>query len=402
MRILWISDAGRPTGFSRATHEIAERLVSEYGHEVHVLAVGYDAADPFETQLHLYRAEAGPSRNYLGFDRVVPLLEKVKPDVVVTLEDPAILLRRLYGNPTDRKRLLLQRAPILAYLPIDGTGLPRAFLKLATDTIPIAMSKFGQDQMPGAELAYHGVDHVQFHPVDENHPVMTSAGLLTSKAECREAFSVPLDAFVVGRVDTNSGRKDWGSTWRTFEAFAAMKHDRPTVAVFHTKKNNPGHGIDLEALISRGSGTFYITGADNWAIGDVIALVNTFDVFLSTSRGEGFGLTVAEALACEVPVVATDCSAITEVVGPGGRLVPGVAPLANPYGVDLMICDYLAMADELYWLAKDENLRRDLGSAGRRHVIESFNWDDTARRFDGFVRASTTRPADAVLTGQPA
>lgn len=391
-RLLWIGDAGRPTGFSRVTHEIGERLVAEYGHEINVLAIGYDAADPFETGMHLHRSEAGPTRNYLGFDRVVPLLEKVKPDAVVTLEDPAILLRRLFGNPSDRRKKLLTQAPILSYLPIDGVGLPAEFMKLPSVANVIAMSHFGQDQMPGSEMAYHGVDTDLFHPVSADHPIETSSGPAYSREDCREFFSIPKDAFVVGRVDTNSGRKDWGNTWRTFEAFVATEKNRQPVAIFHTKKRNPGHGIDLPALASRGKGVLYITDADNWAINDVVALINTFDVFLTTSRGEGFGLTAAEALACEVPVVATDFSATPEVVGPGGYLVTGKTLIANPYGVDNMIGDHLGLAEAIGWLAADETHRQDLGRAGRRHVIESFSWDDTARKFDGWIRAMTTAP----------
>src|SRR5206468_3134089 len=46
------------------------------------------------------------------------------------------------------------------------------------------------------------------------------------------------------------------------------------------------------------------------------------DVYVSPSLMEGFGLTLAEALACETPVVAADAGSVAEVVGPGGILVP--------------------------------------------------------------------------------
>jgi glycosyltransferase involved in cell wall biosynthesis len=41
------------------------------------------------------------------------------------------------------------------------------------------------------------------------------------------------------------------------------------------------------------------------------------DVFLSTSRGEGFGVPVIEAQACGAPVIVTDFTAQTELAGPG-------------------------------------------------------------------------------------
>lgn len=390
-KIAWIGDAGRPTGFSRVTHEIGERLVAKHGHDISVLAIGWDAADPFETRLKLFRSEAGPSRNYLGFDRVVPFLMKVQPDIVVTLEDPAILLRRITHNSQDPQEVLRRFRPILSYLPVDGYNLPGTFAELNDLTTIIAMSRFGQEAFPGSRLAYHGVDPTVFREPTPEAPIMTSAGPVKSKAECRETYQIPEDAFVIGRVDTNSGRKDWGSTWRVVDAYlqSASQADRDrTVAFWHTKKSNPGHGIDLEAVISRGrghGGKYVITNRDNWSVGDVVAAMNTFDLLLTTSRGEGFGLTIAEAMACGVPVLATDCSAISEVVGPGGVLVPGKAFMTNPYGVDLVLADVEAMAAELAKLAGNPGRLFNLGAKAKAHVLANFNWDTTADLFHGFI-----------------
>lgn len=55
---------------------------------------------------------------------------------------------------------------------------------------------------------------------------------------------------------------------------------------------------------------------------DLVPLYQGATAFLMTSRYEGFGLTVLEAMACGVPVVAFSNSSVTEVVGPGGALVP--------------------------------------------------------------------------------
>ncbi|MDZ7809374.1 MAG: glycosyltransferase [Arhodomonas sp.] len=55
---------------------------------------------------------------------------------------------------------------------------------------------------------------------------------------------------------------------------------------------------------------------------DVPALMAACDLFVLSSAWEGFGLVVAEAMACERPVVATDCGGVREVVGDAGFLVP--------------------------------------------------------------------------------
>lgn len=57
---------------------------------------------------------------------------------------------------------------------------------------------------------------------------------------------------------------------------------------------------------------------------DVAQLIKTADVFTQSSHWEGFGLTVVEAMACGVPVIATNVPGVNEVIvdGVSGILVP--------------------------------------------------------------------------------
>lgn len=54
---------------------------------------------------------------------------------------------------------------------------------------------------------------------------------------------------------------------------------------------------------------------------DVADLMSAADIFVLSSSSEGFSLVVAEAMACERVVVATDCGGVREVVGEAGYLV---------------------------------------------------------------------------------
>ena len=55
---------------------------------------------------------------------------------------------------------------------------------------------------------------------------------------------------------------------------------------------------------------------------DISRLMNMADFFVLSSRYEGFGLVVAEAMACNTFVIATDCGGVSEVMGNTGILVP--------------------------------------------------------------------------------
>jgi glycosyltransferase involved in cell wall biosynthesis len=91
-------------------------------------------------------------------------------------------------------------------------------------------------------------------------------------------------------------------------------------------------------------------------------------IAITPSVYEGFGLPAAEAMACEVPVVATKAGALPEVVEDGisGILVPSQDPQA--------------LSNIIKRLLKDESLRRRMGTEGRRRVTQCFSWEQTARQ----------------------
>ena len=96
---------------------------------------------------------------------------------------------------------------------------------------------------------------------------------------------------------------------------------------------------------------------------DIQDLLAAIDVLVISSRQESFGLTAIEALAMEIPVVATKCGGPEEVVEEGvtGLLIP--------------VKDPLALADAIVSLLLDPKLARRLGENGRNHVSEHFGVD---------------------------
>ena len=93
---------------------------------------------------------------------------------------------------------------------------------------------------------------------------------------------------------------------------------------------------------------------------EVLPLLSISDVFLLPSAQESFGLAALEAMACEVPVVASRVGGIPEVIDDG---VTGF--LHAPDDVD-------GMAASTLKLLMDEALRRTMGTAACRRVREHF------------------------------
>ncbi len=86
------------------------------------------------------------------------------------------------------------------------------------------------------------------------------------------------------------------------------------------------------------------------------------DVFCCVSDSESFGVSAVEAMACGIPVIATDTEGFVEVMGEdAGFIVP-----RN---------DVRAVADKMKLLYEDRALRRSMGEAGRKRVLDNYDWN---------------------------
>ncbi|MFA6228211.1 MAG: glycosyltransferase family 1 protein [Patescibacteria group bacterium] len=94
-------------------------------------------------------------------------------------------------------------------------------------------------------------------------------------------------------------------------------------------------------------------------------LLSHAEVFVFPSLYEGFGLPVAEALACGVPVVTSNAGSLPEI---GGEAVLYVNPLQE---------EEIGLA--IKKAVTDENLRRQLAEKGKQKSQE-FTWDKCARQ----------------------
>jgi glycosyltransferase involved in cell wall biosynthesis len=99
------------------------------------------------------------------------------------------------------------------------------------------------------------------------------------------------------------------------------------------------------------------------------------------SLEEGFGIPAAEAMGCEVAVVASDAGGLPEVVE------DGVTGLVVPRG------DSAALAKAIGSLLADPERRRQMGQAGRARALRLFDWDRTAEQFEQLYSEVAARMA---------
>ncbi len=101
---------------------------------------------------------------------------------------------------------------------------------------------------------------------------------------------------------------------------------------------------------------------------ELVRLYAESEIALSPSLYEGFGFPAAEAMACELPVIASTGGALPEVVGEHLKtayIVPTRDPEAIAAGIDTLM--------------DDPALRRRMGKAARARILTTFTWENTTK-----------------------
>ena len=163
-------------------------------------------------------------------------------------------------------------------------------------------------------------------------PCATDTGLFRpitgdERKAMRQDVGIPEDAFVVGVVAVNSewetNRKSLPEVLLAFGRF--REHHGDAFLFMHSDVSGETHnGFRLAAVadsldIPIGSvvAPSEVQIRNGIRTEDMPLVYGMFDVLLAPSAGEGFGLPVIEAQACGVPVIATDFTSLTELVGSG-------------------------------------------------------------------------------------
>jgi N-acetyl-alpha-D-glucosaminyl L-malate synthase BshA len=116
----------------------------------------------------------------------------------------------------------------------------------------------------------------------------------------------------------------------------------------------------------------------------ILPLLSVSDLFLLPSEQESFGLAALEAMACEVPVVASRVGGLHEVIDHG---VSGFLHQPN---------DVQGMAESGLALLTDPELHARIAASGRRTVRERFCCDLVVPRYEAFYQNLVTREGGVV------
>jgi glycosyltransferase involved in cell wall biosynthesis len=398
LRILWWGDGGCTTGFGRVTHEICNRLGELY--DVHVLGLNFrgELDPPFDTAKYkIHNPTRWEERDTYGFNRLPELIKRLKPDLVVMLNDLPIIAEGYAFLDQDGCEL----PPVVVYTPIDAANLPPEWGVIANrPEVLITYTQFAKRELAKVtdrdiRIAYHGIDHGGFEQISREHPAKVTTEFgdeveCYSKAELKEAFGLQ-DNFVILWADRNSQRKYTPGAFQAVKPF--MERHPEAILWMHCAEKDQGGDLTTFTQKYRLDGRVYKTpDLDTfYGVSDAYmnVLYNMADVKISTSQGEGAGLTNMEAARVGTPVILQDFSANFEMLGDDQWYVSSKFIYTSPRGCDFAFPDVDEYDHNLEMLYHQRGREDDTGGMD---YVKQFTWDKAVEEFRAaFVEALTAK-----------
>lgn len=342
IKILAWGDYCCSTGFATVLGNIMRELHKTGMYEIDVLAINY-SGDPYDT--HKWPGRVWPAMpgimagapeyaDVYGRQRLLDLMGSGDYDVVFMLQDTFIIhgmMSQILRTQEElRKHPKLKSFKTVYYYPIDAT--PKE--KWITDVVknmdfPVAYTeyakretlKFAPELAEKLAVMYHGTNLKHFFPVADKTEI--------SKFRKEYFQGNADDKFLIVNVNRNQPRKDTARNLLVLKEL--LNRGRKVAMYMHMQYEDVGGNIFSMAaqLGLTDSNDFFVpspkifTANQGMPVETVNMIYNAADCVFTPTLGEGWGLSVTEAMATKTPVVAPANTSLNEMLADNrGMLVP--------------------------------------------------------------------------------
>ena len=330
-RVLLLADSPTCiTGFGKVAKHICKSLHDTGLYDITVVGINYDGYPPHHFPYNIIPATSALVQKYsdlYGRRRTMDLLLHGDFDIFFCIQDMGVTASFMpeVAKVQQQKKDFVS----ILYTPVDSQLITQP--KWITDGAEtfdfiVTYTEYGKKQINAVktidtlDICPHGCELEDFFPVDPRV-------VKDFRKSCISHVDLT-NRFVVLNVNRNQIRKDY---LHTFKAFAELKKMVPCAFLFVLAQLQDQGGNLLD--IATQCGLKY--GDDWYAPDDYVAssgydvkavnmLYNMADVVFSSTVGEGWGLSTAEAGAVGTPCVFPDNTSLHEIFGGGDRgyLIP--------------------------------------------------------------------------------
>lgn len=417
IRLLFYGDSPTGnTGFATVSKNILKRLHDTGMYDIYVLGINY-YGDPHNLPYKIYPAIFNEDNDVYGRQKLLDLLRNKRNgfQVFLSIQDTFImatigeLIAKIRDGYTENREVMENGAIVQRKVRVDGLGFKWVYyfpidaspkrewieksVKLCDIAIPYtnyAKEECEKFVKRDYHVIYHGFDKETFHVLPED----------IKQAFRDEHFKEHnlKERFVIINVNRNQERKGYLQTLIAFSIFNKIVPN----AILYTHCDVSGDRGGNLIEVSRQLGI-----ANNWIYPNpkvyennvhissefINGLYNIADVNISTTLGEGFGLSLIEAMATKTLNIFPDNTAPRELLADGrGVLIrsgdtPNNLEMNGPYDNNLIrpVTNIEDLVDKLLWAYRSHQAIERITDKAYSWALESCNWDDIAEKFHRLI-----------------
>ncbi|MEA5509910.1 glycosyltransferase family 4 protein [Crocosphaera sp. UHCC 0190] len=282
-----------------------------------------------------------------------PIVDSDLPDgdvVIATWWETAEWVEKL-SQKKGTKIYFIQHHELHDYLPINRVKatylLPLHKIVIAQWLKDLMFSDYGDEQV---SLVANSVDMKQFNAPPRSKQSIPTVGLMYSSL-------------------------DWKGCDISLKAFTLAQKTIPQLHLIAFGQKDISPNLPLPY------GTKYIQQPSQETIKDIYA---SCDAWLFSSRLEGFGLPILEAMACRTPVIGTPAGAALELIAKGGGIL--VKP-EDPEDMARAIIDIINLSNQQWQVVSDAAYT----------TATSYTWEDATTLFEAALYTAIERTKNGEL-----
>jgi glycosyltransferase involved in cell wall biosynthesis len=376
IKILFYADSpGCATGFGTVSRNIINGLYNTGRYDVKGLAINY-WGDPTGLPYPLWPTGINSDKDPYGRKKVFSMIQQMDFDILFFLQDTFILdfLPELHSKLNEKGK----KFKSICYYPIDGTPKESWLKNVNACDYLVAYSEFGKSEsmkaFPGMKepmVIPHGINKEDYFPIDKKDVASFRSHF----------FGTQANKFIFTNLNRNQQRKDIP---RTIAAFAEFHKEVPLSLLYlHMAKQDQGwdlpevvkaYGLDISTDVifpeNFGPNQGYPRNIVNM-------IYNASDCVISTTLGEGWGLSWIESMATKTPVIMPGNTAMVENITEdrGWIVKSGTNPsLFTVVPNDNEIIRPLVDVDDMVKVMKDVYSNPE---EVKRRIENAYNWVTT-------------------------
>lgn len=371
-KVLCLCDYNSFTGFATVSKNIKRELKAHFGQDLHldIVAINY-FGEPYEESDGTYVVSAvksAPKKDDFGrFGFLKILNDSNEYDGIFILQDLGVIvpiIQILEGIKQEKKRNKKKMFKSIFYFPVDCTLIDKLVEKLEFFDCLVAYTEYGRNEVLRLRPELKGKVKVIPHGNNGNNFYPLSSKEILEFRE--EYFGANAHKFIFTNINRNQPRKDIPTTIFAFiDAKKRWKQEglknEPFLYLHMDAKDPMGwdiRGIMLQTDLKEGV-DFMLYDFKSNEKGASVELINKIynasDVYVTTTLGEGWGLTLTEAMATKTPIICPLSTSFIEMTDNGNRVYPleNLIPMCNT--IDNVIrtqCDLYELSDSMLYIAR--------------------------------------------------